>query len=137
MAKEQAPVLVKILAILSYISAGSLAIAGIASLVAGGSVGSMFSSIPLLSLLGSAGAGLFVALAVILILFAVLNFFIGRGLWNGQGWARILIIVLAILGVLASLSSLTQVSGIILLIYDGAVAGYLLFSKDAKQFFKK
>ncbi len=134
---EQAPIIVKILAILSYVSAGLLVISGIASLVASGRISSMLSSVPILSIIGALGSGLFITLAIVLILFSVLYFFVGRGLWNGQGWARTLTIVLAILGFLGSLGALTTAPGIIILIYDGAVAGYLLFAKDAKEFFKK
>jgi len=67
--------------------------------------------------------------------FAVLSFFIGRGLWKGQKWARIITIIAGIGIFLSGLFSITTIAGIIYLVIGGFIAGYLLFSKEVKTFF--
>ncbi|MFH1823256.1 MAG: hypothetical protein ABH817_00870 [archaeon] len=132
MAKKDAPVMIKVIAILFYIGAAISLIGGVLSFLGGSLISSL---IPVVGLLGS---GLFIAIGVILIGFAVLDFFIGKGIWNGQNWARIVAIVLAILGFVGAISSLIEgsLSGIINLIINGGIGYYLLFVAEVKKHFK-
>jgi uncharacterized membrane protein (DUF2068 family) len=133
------PTLVKVLAVLDYISAGLLALFGLASLFAAGYLTSVLSSIPILSILGLLGSGIFIFLGIVMLLFSVLDFFIGKGLWKGKNWARILTIVLSSIGAFFSLISLFSGSftSIISLLIEAAIVGYLGFSKEVKKAFKK
>jgi len=137
MAREGIPTLVKVISILYYVMAGLLVLLGLSFIFGGGYLNSILQSIPILNILGILGSALLVFAGVVMILFGILDFFIGRGLWHTKNWARILVIVFAILGILASFNSLTTAVGIISLLYNLAIGGYLLFSKEAKKAFKK
>ncbi len=128
------PALVKILSILYYIGSVISVFAGLALILGGGLISSMFSSIPLLSTLGS---GLFVVAGIIIIAFGLLYFFIGRGLWKGQKWSRVIVIIFECIAVLGSIFSITTsvIWGTILAVINGLIGGYLLFSKNVKQAF--
>jgi len=76
---------------------------------------------------------------IIMVALAVLSFFIGRGLWKGQNWARIVSIICAFLGVLFSIGLLfTQggLSWIVSLVINGLIGSYLLFSQVVKTAFE-
>lgn len=87
----------------------------------------------------SAGAlgGIFAFIGFLFLDFGILYIFIGRGLWKGQNWARIISIVLAILGIVWSLSSIAAAPGSSLfwIIVYGVIGGYLWFNKDVKKAF--
>ena len=129
------PVGVKIISVLYYIGAVVLILLGILLIVGAGFIGTILQSIPLL---GALGAGLFIVIAIILIVFAVLSFFLGRGLWKAQKWARIVVIVFSVLGVLFALLAIVQgqiLNNLLSLIINAVIGGYLLFSKDVKAAF--
>jgi len=129
------PVGAKIIAVLNYIGAVLLLISGISAIVSSGIKASYISSIVPITL----GPGLFVVMGIILIALAVLYFFIGRGLWKGQQWARIVEIVLAIIGAIFAIVGMVQgaiTSNIVSLVIDAIIGGYLLFSKQVKEAFK-
>lgn len=129
------PAGVKVLSILSYIGAVILVISGIVLLVGGGFIAPMLETLPLV---GSFISGLLVAGGIIMIGLGVLAFFVGRGLWKGRNWARILVIVLAFLGVLMSIISMVMggiSTGIVSLIIDLAIGLYLLLSSSVKRAF--
>ena len=129
------PVGAKIIAVLNYIGAVLLLISGISAIVSSGIKASYISSIVPITL----GPGLFVVMGIILIALAVLFFFLGRGLWKGQQWARIVEIVLAIIGVISAIVGMFQgaiTSNIVSLVIDAIIGGYLLFSKQVKEAFK-
>ncbi len=135
MTDKEVPVGVKIISVLYYIWAVLFAILGILFIVGAGFIGTIAQSIPLLALFG---AGLFIVLAIILILFAILFFFIGRGLWKARQWSRILVIIFSILGILSAIMGMIQgkiVSNIFGLIISALIGGYLLFSKSVKEAF--
>lgn len=125
---KQVPVGVKIISILYYIGAVISLISGIA-LIAGGSF--------LSGLYGGLFTGLAVVAGIFMIALAVLGFFVGRGLWKGQQWARVVAIILAILGIISAISSLVQGawSSIVGLIIQIVIGGYLWFSKEVKKAF--
>ncbi len=125
---KEAPVGVKIISILYYIGAG-LSVIGAILLFVGGS---LFAG-----LLPGVLGGLLAVMGILFIGFAVLGFFIGRGLWRVQNWARIVAIIFAILGVLGAIYSIIsgQFTAIVSLVIHGVIGGYLLFSEEVKQVF--
>ena len=137
MKKSEMPTLVKVISVLYYVFSGILLLGSLFALFGAGYITAVLSSIPIINILGAIGTGMLIFLGIVMLGFGVLEFFIGRGLWKGQSWARIFVIVLAILGVLGSLGGLATGIGIIGLLYNGAVGGYLLFSKEAKKAFGK
>jgi hypothetical protein len=128
------PVGVKIIAVLYYIAAVVLLLAGILAIVGSATFGAYFASLgSLMALFG----GLMIVLGIIFIAFAVLCFFIGRGLWKAQKWARILVIIFAILGILSAILNIIkgQWGSIVGLIIDVIIGAYLLFGKSVKEAF--
>jgi hypothetical protein len=140
------PVMVKIISVLYYISAGVSAIGLILlAIVSFSRIGGYGVSILVLSLSLIFGMGV-----------AILYFFIGRGLWNGKNWARVTAIVLRLLGMFyfifalvmssvifsmvdipSQLLSIYSVSMIFPIGINAFIAGYLIFSKKVKEAFKK
>ncbi len=161
---KQIPNGVKMISILKYVAAGIGVISGLLTLLSVGARG--FSLIPFLdevSLLIDkilfSGVYIYAGAIIegILILgFAALAFFVGKGLWRAQKCARTLEIILCSLGVIYWLIVLFQhillfnvtiagsvanmhwgevVIGIICIGVQGAIGGYLMFSKDVKKAF--
>jgi hypothetical protein len=130
---KQVPTGVKIISVLYYIGAVASLLFGILMIVGAGALGALIENIPFAALFG----GLFVVLGIVMIALAVLSFFIGRGLWKGQKWARIIVIIFAILGLIGAIFNLIngQWSSIISLIINGVIGYYLLFSKSVKAAF--
>jgi hypothetical protein len=132
---KQMPTLVKVIAVLYYIAAVFTLIGAIVMFVGGtllaGIIGSMIPFV------GAATGALLIVLGIVFVIVAVIDFFIGRGLWKGQRWARILAVIFAVLGFLGALSAIIQGQwgSIISLIINGAIAGYLWFAPEAKQAF--
>ncbi len=126
-----APTGIKILSVLYYIGAVILVLLGIAMLVGAGFVGSLVPEF------GAIGGGILAFVGIIVIVLAAVEFFIARGLWKGQSWARILTIIFSILGVLSGLLSLVQGvwTAIIGLIINGLIAWYLIWNKKVKKHF--
>ena len=128
---RQAPIGVKILSVLGYIGAVLTLILGLIMIFGGGAIASFLSTqIPMLAA-GVVGVGLVIA-GIIFVALAVLDYFIARGLWNGQNWARILLIIFLVLGILGSLSPF----GIIQIIIYALLIWYVGFSKEVKSFFR-
>jgi hypothetical protein len=101
-------------------------------LVGSGFLASMVSTYVPLEIASWLGAGVFISLGILFILFAVLDYFIGKGLWKGQNWARIVLIVLCALSLISSLAHpLADIVGIII---NAVIIWYLGFS-DAKKYF--
>ncbi|MEA3429735.1 MAG: hypothetical protein U9R08_00520 [Nanoarchaeota archaeon] len=126
------PTIVKVFSVLFYIEAVLSFLLAIAAFIGGSLLNALGQSF--LSMF----SGIAVGLGVGLLIWAVLSFFIGRGLWKGQNWARILASIFAILGFLMSILSLMGgaiVSGILSLLITGLIAYYLLFNKDVKRAF--
>ena len=129
------PVGVKIISVLYYIGAVLGVIFGILFLVGAGFMGSIASQIPLIGILG---AGLFVFGGIILIILGVLGFFIGRGLWKGKNWIRIVAIIFSCLGIIMAIFLIAGGSifnGIFNLLVQGLVSGYLMFDSSVKEAF--
>ena len=134
MAKE-IPVGVTIIAVLYYIGAVLSVIIGIFFLIGAGFIGA------LIPCFGALGAGILIVVGIILIGLAVLGFFIGRGLWRAQKWARIIVIIFSIIGAvmaiiqMITIGALVIASSIISLIIQAVIGGYLLFNGAVKKAF--
>jgi len=129
--KNSAPLGVKIIGIVYFIGAVLSFLAGI-FLIAG--VKLLLNFEDLFNILGSE---ILIFLGVILILIAVLYFFIGRGLFKGRSWARIIVIVFSVLGFVFSLIGMFSEfwSNFISFVINLVFAGYLFFSREVKNFF--
>ena len=127
------PLGVSILSVLAYIGAVVTLIGGIA-MIAGSTVVSTLIEklVPEYASWSAAGTALLIFLGIVFILLAVLDYFIGRGLWDGKEWARILVLIFLVLGILGSLSPFEIVS----IIIDALLIWYLGFNKDVRNYFK-
>jgi ABC-type spermidine/putrescine transport system permease subunit I len=141
--KKSAPAGIKIISILIYFFAILLMIIGIALLAGavGGSaavVGVGLENVdtgdfgpitsPMVALIfGSLFLG-----GVIVIISGILLFFVARGLWRGENWARTVAIVLIVISFIDSFFSLDVLSVVI----DGLIGYYLIWSRDVRAWFK-
>ncbi len=127
------PLLVKVLAVLYY--AGAVLNIGIAVFLILLAVGLSKAN----PLIGAVGVVISLLLALVLIVWAIIEFFIARGLWKGRKWARITAILLSVVGFLIAAVYLkpgTVILGISMIIVHAAVIAYLLLNKEAKQAFE-
>ena len=132
MVETKRPIGVSILSVLSYIGAGMHGILAILLLV--GSSGGFLFNLPQMGALSAFP----VIIGVILLGVAALTFFIARGLWKAQKWARIVLIIFSILGIISAISTLVSGSltqGILNIVINGVIGGYLIFSKKVKTAF--
>jgi len=122
------PTGVKIISVLYYIGAVFSLIAGIVAFAGG----AFFTTV-----LPKFIAGIAAIAGIVFIILAVLGFFIARGLWKGQNWARILAIVFAILGVISALIAIISggYQGIVSLVINAIIGYYLWFNKGVKAAF--
>ena len=128
MEQQSAQTIVKVFVILAWIGAAFSILGGIGMLLGGG----LLSSLMMGSGEDAAMAGIFGALGfaagIILIGFGVLYIFVGRGLWQHQGWARIVTLIFAVIGLL----------GFPFGTVIGAIQIWLFgFQKDVKGLFTK
>ena len=135
MIKKGRPIGVSIIAIMEYIGAGLCFFyaiflftlyAGIVSL-------SQFSEGPAPELISS----VLVFLIFIFLAFSVIGFFVGRALWNGRNWSRVLFLVFWWIGIAFSLIMVLTGSFIFLLEVVGLVffIWYFQFKENVKNFF--
>jgi hypothetical protein len=130
LSKKKIPLGLKIISIFYYVSAVLLLVLAIVSL---------FKTSSLFSVLGD-GIGPIISLGFFVLAF--LSFFIGRGIYKAQKWSRITAISLAILAILSAISLFIRgettteyLNGIINLVVNGFIGGYLLFNKKVKKYF--
>ena len=130
------PLGVKIIAVFYYLVSIFEIFGGIMLFIGAGFLaGGLTSSLPIVGFFGSLATSLVAALVLAL---GLLSFFIGRGLWQGKHWARIVAIVFAALGVLSALSSIFRGDGgTFSLIIQAVILGYLWFSQSVKSAFQK
>ena len=76
--------------------------------------------------------GFLTLVAGIMVIIALIDFFIAWGLWTGKGWAWIIALILAVLGAILGLLSLP--GGIITLLINGLII-YYLTRAHVKAFF--
>jgi len=82
---------------------------------------------------------LVVIIGLVLILFGLIGLLLGRGLWNLKKWARMAIMILALIAFFGSLINIIaqfELSAIVGIVIYGFIAGYLIFSKEVKAVFK-
>ena len=136
----------KIIAILAYIKAFLLILSGVGlflgGLISTAIVGSLGID-RIIELMGDTGTlspevVAFILSSLILgglmvVVLGLIVWRIGRGLWRGSNWARVVVIVLMVLVFIDSLISFDVAT----LILSGVVGGYLWFNHDAKRFYSK
>ena len=129
------PTGIKVISVLYYIGAVLGIIISILFFVGGKLLSSITSQIPVIGALGSM---LFIVGGVITLIFGILGFFIGRGLWKGRNWARVVAIIFSILGIITAIIMMIRgniMSNIPNLIVQLVISGYLLFSSKVKEAF--
>ncbi len=138
MKRSDVPVGAKIISVLYYIGAIACLLLGLLLFVAAGFADTIANATAELSGLGGVIATLGVVGGVVMIAGAALFFFIGRGLWKGQAWARIVAIIFALLGIISAVNAFAQgvvLEGIFNLIVGGVIGCYLLFDNEVKAAF--
>ena len=127
------PIGVKIISVLYYIGA-----AVFLSLIVGPIVEGLTGlKIPMV-VLPLDGGLLFLMAGIEFLALAVLSFFIARGLWKAQKWARIVAIIFATLGVLMAIFGMVKGqigSNVVGLLINTISGGYLLLSSSVKKAF--
>ncbi len=120
MKERELPLGVRIVSILNYISSFILLIWGIFLVVT-----------------ATAAKWLFIIVAIIFILTAILQFFAARGLNRGKNWARYTSMALAIIIISSSIEFvwLGQTIYILSALLYFAILLYLMFSYKVKKFF--
>jgi len=132
------PTGVKVIGVLEYIGAGLSLIFGLLFLFGAGFISAIGATLVDNPLFATFGSAIFVILGILMLGSAVLSFFIARGLFKLQKWARIIVIVFSCLGVLFGLLSIfggTIGQGIFGMIVNGLIGGYLSFSKEVQAAF--
>lgn len=125
------PIGVKIISVLYYIGAGFSLLLGLILLFTGGKASEWLSS---LEIFPGFFTVLFMVAGIFLIISAIIGFFIANGLSRLKNWARIAVMVFAVLGLINGLFTLPI--GILNLLISGLILWYLGFNKDAKKAFK-
>jgi hypothetical protein len=124
----EVPTGVKVIAVLYYIGAVLTILGGIMMFIGSGFLATI---VPFLSGFAIAGGVLMLALGV-------LGFFIGRGLWNGRNWARIVALIFAVIGLVGAIMGMVGGaigSNIFGLIINGLIGWYLGLNANVKQAF--
>ena len=143
--KKEIPLGVKIISILGFIGAILLAIIGIFMIIGGIFILASHVVIPfpsevpanVINLINTfLGPGLIV-IGLIFLVFAAIGYFISMGLLRLKNWARIVVIVLSILGAVSSLSSILfgGFGQIVPFVIQAVIAIYLIFSEKVKKAF--
>jgi hypothetical protein len=130
MDKKTAQMWVKIMVILGYISAVLMALAGILTFTGGKLIGVFMPT----SLVGSFATALFVVVGISFLVVAVLQLIVTINLSKYKNWARMVLIVLAVIGFIGSLASFP--GGIVSLVIDGGIFYLLAINKTVKSLFK-
>ncbi len=140
---DDAPTIVKIISILNYVNAGLWALIGFILIFTADGIVSYFLQVAPELFMGYESGNLvsmLIIVGIIMVLFAVLHFFIGRGLWRLKPWARIVSIIFGIIGVIGVGYSMVVAfapAQVLNVIIDGFIVAYFLFSNEAKEAFKK
>ena len=136
MAEKSVPAGVKVIAVLEYIGAAIALLLAVLMFVGSAFLGS-FLEIMGFGDYAAAGAAVAIVGGIIFLALAVLGFFVGRGLWKGQNWARILVIVFSVLGIIGGILSIVQGNwnSIVTLVIYAIIGGYLWFNNGVKAAF--
>jgi hypothetical protein len=143
---KNVPLGIKIISLLYYVAAAIFALTSLTfivlAIIALASNADLVSSLQTLPYFTTSCSNVGVTILVtgiFIALFAVLEFFIGKGLPRAKLWTKILVIIFSGVSLVAGVVSLVSgnLSGIINLVFSALVGGYLLFSKEAKLFFTR
>lgn len=134
---RQRPGSVTFLAVIVFIQAGFMALAGLALTLGGTFFGALLADLTAEAAVGALVTALFLVVGVVFLALAVLEFFIARGLLRGRNWARITQIVLSFIGCLLTLGALAvgNFTGVLSLALNIA-AIVILFGRNAKAYFE-
>ena|SRR3989338_2131023 len=122
MEKGSAETVVKVFSVLYFLGAAFGILVGLGFLLGGGLLGFGLGAV-----LGGFFGGLLAVLGVVLIIYGVLDLFVGWGLWKHKNWARITAIVLGVLGLISF--PIGTIFGILVIYFFG-------FNEDVKGLFK-
>ena len=136
MKKSSAELWIKIIAIIGFIWAVLLIIAGIAMLLGGTFLSAVIPFMQNETVKGAFVGAFFIIAAIITLALGIFMFIVNLNLWKHKNWARIVMIILAIIGIVSSLPSLLVGTGIISLIINAGIFYLLTFQKDIVKLFK-
>lgn len=133
--KKKTPKLVKAVSITFYIFSAVLALMGLMLMIGSQAIAPLMQD--LLGPLTAVGTAIFMIIGIVYLGFGVLYFFMAKELLKGKNWARIVAIILVVLGILGGLSSLANpnVASIILLLVDIGIAYVLMIDKESRVHF--
>jgi len=133
---SEVPEGVKIISVLTLAGAAIVGLIGVFFI----SLYDMASQNP--ELLAAAGSSIsansFILLGLLMITLGVFEYFVGRGLWKLQNWARFVVLFFSGLGLVMAIISLFQgslVTPISSLAINGLIVWYLGFSKSVRKAF--
>ncbi len=136
MKKSTAELWVKIIAVIGFVGAILTIIAGLALLLGGTFLSALLPFLKEQLYKGIFVGTFLVVLAVIVVAVGTLYFLVSLNLWKHKNWARIVMIVLSVIGIIASLPSLVIGFGLIKLIISAGIFYLLTFQKEIIAFFK-
>ncbi len=136
------PLVVKIIAIFGYICSALTIIMGILFLAVFPAIKPMLTTAlqnnaiangqVLATFAAMTSTGMLIFGGIALLVVGVIGIIVSRGLWKARPWARMVVIIISLIGAVSALFSLE----IVRLVIDLAVGLYLLLSKDVKAAFK-
>ena len=128
--RSELPLWIKVISIMYYISAAMGLLVGITLLISSDALGKLTEYYTAASQISGT------ALSLLILGTGVLEFFVGRGLWKKQKWARMVAIIIAILGSIGAVISIVQQgNGTFRLIIHAVIGSYLIFSRQVKAKF--
>ena len=136
--KPKRPMGVAVIAVLELLFGAVATILG-GILVVGGEVVASAAKLAGLGNFSASALGTFVELfGVVLVIGGVVGIIIGWGLWTGRNWARIVAMVLSVLGAASGLLVLIfgSFTGAVIFLADGAILWYFL-RPNVKDYFGK
>lgn len=93
--------IVKVYAILAWVGAVALALAGFGAMLGGHLWGRSMTGYHRYGMMGGAYAGFGVVDGIVILVLAVLAAFVGISLWRRQKWTRVVLLIFGALGVLS------------------------------------
>ncbi len=139
---KKAPRAVKVIAILAYIAAALWILGGVIFIGASSFISSGLNDLAAMDhqpMLPEITPTIVLLFGCILLLGGLLGILIGRNLWRGKQWARIIVIIITLCGTLNAFLAIAHGNYLAIpkLLLDGFIAGYLLLDNDVKKFFKQ
>ncbi|UZE94266.1 MAG: hypothetical protein IB618_01705 [Candidatus Pacearchaeota archaeon] len=134
MKKSTAELWVKIIAILGFIGAVLAVIAGIAMLIGGSFLPAIFPYFEQEAWGGVIVGGVLVFVGILIMAFGVFEFIVALNLWQHKNWARIIMMIFAVLGIISGLIALP--GGIVSLVIYGGIFYLLVLNKDIIKLFR-